>query len=116
MRDHTKLKAFQLADQLVLEVYKATKDFPKEEKFGLTAQMRSSALSIPSNIVEGCARNTERDYLRFLDIAHGSARELEYQISLAERLEYFDTDLGNALEKKSIEVSKVLNGLIKSLR
>ena len=116
MRDHTKLKAFQLADQLVLKVYIATKGFPSEEKFGLTAQMRSAALSIPSNIVEGCARNTEKDYLRFLDIAHGSARELEYQMSLALRLGFLDSETGKALENKSIEVSKVINGLIKSLR
>ena len=114
MRDHTKLKAFQLADQLVLQVYKYTKSFPKEEKFGLAAQMRNAALSIPSNIVEGCARNTEGDYLRFLDIAHGSARELEYQISVAKRLGFLNS--GNDLESKSIEVSKVINGLINSLR
>jgi four helix bundle protein len=114
LRDHTKLKAFQLADQLVLQIYKETKNFPKEEKFGLAAQMRSAALSIPSNIVEGCARNTEKDYLRFLDIAHGSARELEYQISVAKRLGFINS--GNNLEQKSIEVSKVINGLINSLR
>ena len=101
---------------MVLNVYKATKDFPSEEKFGLVAQMRSAALSIPSNIVEGCARNTKKDYLRFLDIAYGSARELEYQISLAKRLEFLNTDLGNSLENKSVEVSKVINGLINSLR
>jgi len=116
LRDHTKLKAFQLADQLVLNVYKATKNFPNEEKFGLVAQMRSAALSIPSNIVEGCARNTEKDYLRFLDIAHGSARELEYQISVARRLGLMNSDTGSPLEQSSIEVSKVINGLIKSLR
>ena len=116
MRDHTKLKAFQLADQLVLSIYKATRDFPSEEKFGMVAQMRSAALSIPSNIVEGCARNTEKDYLRFLDIAHGSARELEYQISVARRLGLMKSDTGSALELSSIEVSKVINGLIKSLR
>ena len=114
MRDHAKLKAFQLADQLVLQVYKETKNFPKEEKYGLAAQMRNAALSIPSNIVEGCARNTEGDYLRFLDIAHGSARELEYQISVAKRLGFLNS--GNDLKAKSIEVSKVINGLINSLR
>ena len=114
MRDHNKLKAFQLADQLVLQVYKETKNFPKDEKFGLASQMRNAALSIPSNIVEGCARNTEGDYLRFLDIAHGSARELEYQISVATRLGFLNS--GNDLEAKSIEVSKVINGLINSLR
>jgi len=116
LRDHTKLKAFQLADQLVLQVYIATKTFPNEEKFGLIAQLRRSAISIPSNIVEGCARNSEGDYLRFLDIAHGSARELEYQISVAIRLGFINSDSGESLEQKSIEVSKVLNGLIKSLR
>jgi four helix bundle protein len=116
MRDHKKLKAFQLADVLALKVYKATAHFPKEEQYGLKAQLRKSAVSTPSNIVEGCARNTEADYLRFLDIAFGSSRELEYQVSLAFRLGYLGQDVYKELEGDSVETSKVIGGLIRSLR
>lgn len=93
MRDHNKLQAFQLADESVLLIYKLTKIFPKEELYGLTSQMRRAAVSIPSNIVEGCSRETEAEYLRFLEIAFGSLRELHYQLSLAERLGFPDKDL-----------------------
>ena len=116
MRDHRKLRAFELADELTLSIYRYTRSFPAEEKFGLTSQMRRAAVSITSNIVEGCARNTQADYLRFLDIAHGSARELDYQISLAKRLEYLEPDSAEILETQSIATCKVLNGLIASLR
>jgi four helix bundle protein len=85
MRDPHKLSAFQLADQLVVAVYKHTANMPPDERFGLTMQIRRAAVSIPSNIVEGCSRNSESEYLRFLDIALGSACELEYQLSLALR-------------------------------
>ena len=88
MRDHRRLRAFELADRLVLDVYRHTRTFPREGLFGLSAQIRRSSLSIPSNIVEGCARHSEADYVRFLDIAFASARELEYQPSIAERLGY----------------------------
>ena len=116
MRDHTKLKAFELADALAIQVYRATCGFPRNEQFGLTSQMRRSAVSIASNIVEGCARSTEADYVRFLEIAYGSARELEYQVALTQRLGYIDRESASMIQSASIEVSKVLNGLIRSLR
>ena len=116
MRDHTKLRAFELADELVLFVYRFTTEFPSSEQFGLTSQLRRAALSIPSNIVEGCARHAEGDYIRFLDIAHGSAREVEYQISVAHRLGYLSEEDSQLLSAKSVETSKVLNGLLRSLR
>jgi four helix bundle protein len=113
MRDHTKLRAFQLADEVAILIYKATRLFPKDELYGMTSQMRRAAVSVPSNIVEGCARNTEADLLKFLDIAFGSLRELDYQWSLAIRLGYgSDEDIS----AKLTETSKVLAGLIRSLR
>jgi len=92
MRDHTKLRAFDLADALALAVYKATANFPREEMFGLTSQLRRAAISIASNIVEGCARFSEAEYVHFLDMAYGSAREVEYQIGLSHRLGFLAAD------------------------
>ena len=82
MRDHTKLRAFALADEVAILVYRATRKFPKEEVYGLTSQMRRAAVSVPSNIVEGCARESQAEYFRFLEIAFGSLRELGYQFGL----------------------------------
>lgn len=78
--------------------------------------MRRSAVSCPSNIVEGCARHTESDYVHFLDMAYGSARELQYQTSLAFRLGFLDAERLEILDPACVETSKVLNGLIRSLR
>ena len=114
MRDHTKLRAFEIADGVVMEVYRVTRSFPKEEIFGLTSQIRRAAMSIASNIVEGCARNSEADYLRFLDMSYGSAKELEYQLSVADRLGS-STEL-QLIRDKTTETARVLNALINSIR
>jgi four helix bundle protein len=114
MRDHHKLTAFKLADQLALSVYALTAEFPQSEIYGLTSQMRRAAVSVPSNIVEGCARETKTEYLRFLDIAFASLRELHYQYTLAERLGYLNSK--SSLQSDFVECEKVLGGLIRSLR
>ncbi|MBL0210360.1 MAG: four helix bundle protein [Holophagaceae bacterium] len=89
MRNHRALTVFKLADDLALAVYAATGTFPKSEQFGLVSQMRRAAVSVPSNIAEGCSRHSEAEFVHFLHIALGSARELEYQASLAQRLGFF---------------------------
>jgi four helix bundle protein len=116
MRDHTKLKAFELADQMALEIYRLTKRFPKEELFGLTSQLRRAAVSAASNIVEGCARGSEADYIRFLDTAYASACEAQYQVSLAHRLHYLTDSDYRSVQETCDHASKVLGALIKALR
>jgi four helix bundle protein len=116
MRDHTKLKAFELADEVALLVYRITAGFPREELYGLTSQMRRAAVSVPSNIVEGCARDSQADYQRFLTIAFGSLRELHYQLSLSNRLGFLSSQDSSMMEPKIVEAEKVLNGLIRALR
>ena len=96
MRDHKRLKVFHAADELALLVYKVTRGFPREEQFGLTSQMRRAAISVPSNIVEGCARPTEADYIRFLGTSFASLQELQYQGSLASRLGYLRDEVRQA--------------------
>jgi len=116
MRDHKKLKAFALADEIALMIYQITAGFPKEEMYGLTSQMRRAAVSVPSNIVEGCARDSQTDYRRFLTIAFGSLRELSYQLSLSKRLGFLGSCDSSLIESKLVETEKVMNGLIRAMR
>lgn len=116
MRDHTKLTAFEKADALVVEIYRITKNFPMEENFGLKSQIRRAAVSVPSNIVEGCARESEREFVRFLDVAFGSLREVSYQIGLSNRLGYISDESLQSLEPKLIEAEKVLGSLARKIR
>jgi four helix bundle protein len=116
MRDHTKLRAFELGDRLAVAVYQHTAGFPREEIFGLTAQLRRGAVSVPSNIVEGCARHSEADYVHFLDIAYASSREVAYQLSLAVRLGYLAPETYREVSELCTETSKVLAGLLRALR
>ncbi len=114
-RDHRKLRVFRRADALVLAVYQATKRFPSEERFGLQAQIRRSAVSAAANIVEGSARRTLAEYVSFLNIAAGSAAEARYLIDLASRLEYILDDEAAVLEGGYRELSAGLCALIATL-
>ncbi|MBU0485103.1 MAG: four helix bundle protein [Proteobacteria bacterium] len=116
MRDHTKLRAFELADEVAILTYQLTVKFPKEELYGLTSQMRRAAVSAPSNIVEGCARDSQADYRRFLYMAFGSLKELHYQLGLSKHLGFLCKDDFSNIEPKIVEAEKVVNGLIRALR
>ena len=112
MRDYKNIKAYQLAESLVIEIYKITKKLPKEELYGLTSQIRRAAVSVSANIAEGASRRHKRDYLQFLYIARGSLAEVECLIRLANKLEYLsDNDFKNIGELRN-EVAKTLYGLI----
>ena len=116
MRDHRKLKAFDLADGLAVEIYRVTGDFPRSELFGLTSQMRRAAISVAANIVEGCAREGLKEYLNFLNLAFGSLRELAYFIDLSHRPGFLPEDTARALLRREDECARTLTGLIRSLR
>ncbi len=115
MRNHNNLKVFNLADQLALRVYQSTRAFPREEQFGLKSQMRRAAVSVAANIVEGAARRSEADFARFLTVAYGSARELEYELSLAARLHYLAPTNASELNDLVDQVGKALRALFRSL-
>jgi four helix bundle protein len=113
-RDHRKLHVFQLADSLLLGIYRATTGFPAAERYGLTGQLRRSALSVASNIVEGSARRTTREYVNFLNQANGSAAETRYLLSVAHRLELLrDQDFLPA--EQYSEVQRGLQAMINTL-
>ncbi|MCC7389750.1 MAG: four helix bundle protein [Phycisphaerales bacterium] len=110
------VRAFELADDLVIKVYDATRGFPREELFGLVSQMRRAAYSAPANIVEGCGRNSTRDCVHFLDNALASLRELGYFIGLSQRLGFLSPEVADNLQQHQDEASRVLAGLIRARR
>ena len=114
MGDYRKLRAWVAADAVVLRIYQLTKDFPSTELFGLRSQMRRAAVSIPSNIAEGCGRNTRPQLRQFVRVALGSANELEYQVSLAGRLGFVPKEHADALETEIVDVKRMLAGLLRS--
>lgn len=116
MRDHTQLRVFTMADQLALSVYRETRHFPDSERFGLQSQVRRAAVSVAANIVEGSARSSHADYLRFLDIAYGSARELQYELDLCRRLDLISAANAKMLNDDCTAIAKALNALLRALR
>jgi four helix bundle protein len=116
MQDFRNLKVWHKSHQLVLEIYKVTKTYPKEELFSLTQQMRRSAMSIPTNLAEGCGRGSDADFARFLWMANGSAKELDYQLILSRDLGYLDESNYGTLTVRLEEVKRMLSGLIQSVR
>jgi len=115
MRDFKKLEVWKDSHAIVLEAYRVSSQFPKEELFGLISQIRRSAASIPYNLAEGCGRSSEKELRRFCDIAMGSASELEYQILLASDLNYLSDEAYQKLNNGTVIFKKRLNAFIQRL-
>lgn len=116
MRDFRRLLVWEKSHRLVLDVYKITKNFPRSELYGLTSQMRRAGASIPANIAEGCGRNSQAEFARFLHIAMGSASELEYHLLLSHDLEFLDRNCYQQLYMQVTEVKRMLTGFVNQLK
>jgi len=111
-RDHTALRAFHLADQLAVCIYRETAAFPVSERYGLQSQLRRASVSIPANIVEGSARRSQADYVRFLEIALSSACEADYLIGLCRRLDFLTEEAETRCKSCSTPTVRSLQKLI----
>ncbi len=115
LSSYRELIVWQKAIEMVSDVYRITRSFPRNEMFGLTAQMRRSAVSVPSNIPEGQGRATRGEFIQFLCNARGSLFELETQLAIASTLKYLEPNVARELTAKATEVARILNGLLTSL-
>jgi four helix bundle protein len=116
MRDFTQLKVWERSHRLTLAVYEATVAFPKEEQYGLKSQIRRSCASIPANIAEGCGRRTNADLARFLQIALGSASELQNHLRLAHDLSILESRDHERLSREVTEIKRMLTSFIENLK
>jgi four helix bundle protein len=116
MKDFKELKVWEKAHRLTLLIYEETRSFPKEELYGLTSQLRRTAASIPANIVEGCGRRSDGEFTRFLQIARGSASELEYHLLLARDLRLLNEANFRNLDEMIAEVQRMLTGLVQRVQ
>ena len=114
-RNFRSIKAWQFADDLVVAVYKATADFPAEEKYGLISQMRRAVVSVPANIAEGATRQSYKEYLQFLYVAKGSLAELEYYLHLSHRLGLLSETWHRRLVELQQHAGRTLHGLLQSV-
>ncbi|MBS3734196.1 MAG: four helix bundle protein [Phycisphaerae bacterium] len=115
IRDYKDLVGWQKSFRLVLDLYRLTAGFPTEERFGLTSQLRRAGVSIPANIAEGFGRSRKADYMRFLDIACGSANEVETHLLIARELGYADASKLAVAINRTVEVRKIVKGLIRNV-
>lgn len=115
IESYKNLIVYQKGYKLSLEIYRVTKDYPKDELYGLVSQMRRSAVSIPCNIAEGYRRGYRKEYIQFLHMAHGSCSELETLLSLSKDLGFLDDEIYKNLYQSQDEISRLLRGLISSL-
>lgn len=116
MRPHEKLEVWCKAIDMVTTVYSVTRSFPSEEKYGLTSQIRRAAVSIPANIAEGAARQTDKEFHQFLSIAQGSSSELETELRIAMNLGYLSTDEHERIYAEVNTIARMIVGLSKSVR
>ena len=116
MKTHKDLDVWKYSIDFVTEIYSSTKQFPSDEKFGLTSQIRRAAISIPSNIAEGSARKSNKEYIYFLYIALGSASEVETQLIISLNLKYISKEIYDTLNSQLDTIFKLLIGLIKYLK
>ena len=115
-KPHKKLDVWKLSMGMVSEVYQATEKFPSREIYGLTDQIRRAAVSVPSNIAEGAARQTKKEYINYLHIAQGLLSELDTQLDIAVSLGYLDREKRNGIDEVLVRIDKMLYALIRSLR
>ena len=115
MKDFKRLHVWDKAHKVAIHAYELTKNFPREETFGLVAQIRRSASSVPANIAEGCGRRGNAELHRFLQIAMGSANELEYHLLLSKDLKYVDAEKYGRVQESVEEVKKMLSSLIRKV-
>lgn len=111
-KPHKDLRAWELGMEVVEAVYEITSSFPSREKFGLTSQLRRSAVSVPSNIAEGAARDSDTDFVRFLHMARSSLSEVDTQMEISRRLGFVHGDSFQRIDKLLSETDRVLSGLI----
>lgn len=116
MKDFKKLAVWEKSHKLTLRLYETTKSFPKDELFGLSSQIRRGASSIPANIAEGCGKGSDADFARYLQIAFGSACELEYHLILIHDLKYIVHDEYSILASDLIEIKKMLAAFIARIK
>ena len=116
MRPHEQLDVWKKSIDFTVEVYKITEGLPKDERFGLTSQIRRASVSIAANIAEGAGRKSDKEFLNFLSISQGSASEVETELLIAFRLEYISAEAFENLMRKLDEIGRMITGLSKHIR